>query len=139
MLERLYKAFHCWSRHFLAAAPFLLAFVLSTPQHAVASCGDYVMVDGHPAANASPKMDLEHSSPRQKLPICHGPQCSQNREIPSSPPTRMTLDEQSWGLPAQLVDLASKRILFLGTATESVEAFSVVSDIFRPPRFMVAV
>lgn len=139
MFGHRHNALSCWSRRFLASAAVLFAYVVFAPQQAAASCGDYVMMDGHPSAGGSPMMGSGHSAPRHGFPVCHGPGCQKSREMPSAPPTRVTLDEHSWGLPPKLVDLAPEPSLFLANLTVPVEAFSVASGIFRPPRLAVAV
>lgn len=139
VLEPRHSAFSFWSRRLLAAAAVLFAFVWFAPQQAAASCGDYVLMDGHPAGGGSSMLGSGHSGPRHGFPICRGPGCRQSREMPPSPPTRVTLDEHSWGLPPKLVDLAPEPSLFIVSSRESVEALAVASGIFRPPRLIASV
>jgi hypothetical protein len=102
------------------------------PEQAQASCGDYVMMNGHSAASHDATAD--QSRLPHRVPGCHGPGCRQNRELPAPPPTRVTLDEHSWGLPPRLVDLAAEASHFFAVSTDPAVARSVAAGIFRPPR-----
>lgn len=75
-----------------------------------------------------------HEGGQSGFPVCDGPGCRQRREAPTSPPTRVTVEEHSWGLLPRIVKLTLEASHFVDLSIESATAFSVATGIFRPPR-----
>lgn len=130
-----HNSFSSWRRRLLTAAAVVCACVWFAPQRVEASCGDYVMV-GHPLQQGDhgSLYGGKHAGKPVGFPVCNGPGCRQRREAPASPPTRITLDEHSWGLPPRLVNLTPESSSFCDLSAESAMALSVASGVFRPPR-----
>lgn len=124
-----------WCR-LLTAAVVVCACLWFAPQQASASCGDYVMVEGHSGhhRDRDAGYSTQHQGKPAGTPVCNGPGCRQRREAPVSPTSRVTVDEHSWGLPPRLVNLTLEASLFLDRSTESVAGISVSAGRFRPPR-----
>ena len=139
MFHRRHNSFHVCSRRLFAAAAVLFVCVVVSPQQAQASCGDYVMVGGHSnpdgtAGMGSGSMASGHTGKRTGFPVCHGPGCSQRRELPASPPTRITLDEHAWGWIPELITVKTDSWALFAPSSQPVRAEFLAAGIFRPPR-----
>ena len=139
MFEDRHNSFSIWKQRLIAFVAVLVAGVVFYPKNADASCGDYVLMQEHPGRGNASQLSSEHPEGQRGFPICSGPGCRERREAPASPPTRITLDEHSWGLPAKLVDQAPESCLFGNRSSEPAVAISLATGIFRPPRSVAAI
>lgn len=139
MLNHRHISSDAWSQRLIAGAVVLFACVVFSPQQAQASCGDYVMIGGHANTDGTSAMASGHagngqSGKRTGFPVCHGPGCSERRDVPASPPTRITLDEHSWGWIPELITVTTDSWAFFAPSHHPVCAEFLAAGIFRPPR-----
>lgn len=125
-----------WRQHLRVVAAMLIAFVVLTPRQAVASCGDYVLIEGaEQGGHAGSSMgDAGQPGARPKSPVCRGAGCNPHQAPPFSPFSRITLDERLWGWNPEVVKGNSESREFSIPLTRAVCAVHLATSIFRPPR-----
>ena len=126
-------------RHMLAMVAVLSVGLVFGPEQAQASCGDYVMVSGHANPDGTMQAHSPGSQSSRGIPTCHGPGCQKQQNVPVSPPTRITLDEHSWGWIPSIVGVKPEASAFSTPSTHSVHDLYVGTGIFRPPRAIAGV
>ena len=128
----------CIPHRLWVIAALLAACLGSPPTQVQAGCGDYVMVTGtsNPDADHTGHAASDRRQSPSGLPVCHGPDCRQRRDVPASPPNRITLDEHSWGWIPVVTQPASFPGQYRVRQQYLVRAMNVSCGIFRPPRPM---
>ena len=136
MFQPRYILLGSWQRRLLVAAAALLACIVATPQQAQASCGDYVLMGGagQGGHGDSSLLSTNQRGTERGFPVCRGPGCRQRQDVPSSPPTRITLDEHSWGWLPRLDRPNSETWAVFAPSHQPVCALFLAAGIFRPPR-----
>jgi hypothetical protein len=130
-------------RSVLVRAGALVALTLlgwCAPSGARAGCGDYVVLDAHPALAAPAAHDTPAAVPQtrstpMRLPVpCHGPTCSRGSLPPwNAVPPSPTHTEQ-WGQVGSFSLLAEQGRLARCCLPETGQPQHCPSSIYHPPR-----
>jgi hypothetical protein len=119
----------------LVGGSVLLLGVLAAPSAVRASCGDYVMIGGHPAAKAdatTPRQtphDTGHPGP------CSGPFCSRGPTLPPLLPVAVvTVSAEHWGCLLCPPTLPEPDARSLPCAAPLPLPERLPCSIFHPPR-----
>jgi len=113
----------------------LLAILTGTiclfPQSAQAGCGDYVLVNGHPASVSH--HGVSHSTTNPKP--CQGPACSRHEQSPLTPPvTPVPVVSDQFALLSGNPFVSLPQSEFSPPQDEVLTAKFSGQSLFRPPR-----
>jgi hypothetical protein len=126
-----------WTRLLAGAGLLLLAVAVFTPGKAWAACGDYVTVNGRQTMMVKHPVGApgQHSVPAVPCP-CHGPNCSQQPNMPFSPtaPVRIApvLDWACLFVRVYDLQITSDRSLELDVRVSPIQQ---TNSIFHPPKY----